>query len=90
MQVSQEKSEENIKIKINITLTNATEIETKCTADKNSYMVLLVGDSFNNIYFYEKYSHDFMVENGEIQKCIEISTVENCQVNVHFISQTWG
>lgn len=78
-------------IRFSITLTNATEIETKCTIDKNSYMILLVGDSFNNIYFYEKYSHDYMIENGEIEKCFEaFSPDENYHVNVHFISQTWG
>lgn len=90
LQVFSEKTENGTIIKFSITLTNATDIQIKCTLDKNSYMVLLVGDSFNNIYFYEKYSHDYMIENGEIQKQFESFSPEKHEIAIHFISQTWG
>lgn len=82
--------ENGVAVRFSITITNAAQIEEKCTVDRNSYMVLLVGDSFNNIYYYEKYSHDYMVQNGEMQKTFESCNPEKHEVNVHFISQTWG
>lgn len=90
LQVSHETNEKGVGVKFAITLSNAAEIEEKCTIDRNGYMVLLVGDSFNNIYFYEKYSHDYMIQNGEIGKSFEVNAVEKIEVGVHFISQTWG
>lgn len=90
LQVFHTKIENGTAIRFNITLKNATEVEEKCTIDKNSYMVLLVGDSFNNIYFYEKFSHDYMIQNGEIEKDFETASFEQHSVFVHFISQIWG
>lgn len=77
-------------VKFSITLENAAEIAENCTVNKNDYMVLIVGDSFNNIYIYEKFSHDYMVQNGEIHNAFETYNPEKYEVNIHFISQTWG
>lgn len=81
---------DGVTINLNVRLENALQIEGKCSIDRNSYMVLLVGDSFGNIFFYEKYSHDYMIQNGQISKSFIVSNSETHEVRLHFISQTFG
>lgn len=42
-------------VSLYVTLTNADDLNEKMTVDKNSYMILIVGDDENNILHYVKY-----------------------------------
>lgn len=53
--VNKEIQEDKILIKLTITMKNAAEVQNCSTLDLDSFMVLLVGDSLNNILVYERY-----------------------------------
>lgn len=92
-----------------ISILNQSTIEQHCTLDLNSFMILLVGDSFNNILVYERYrfvftsnvmfyiihflpfcSHDYLLQNCEIQKVVTVQHQEKNEVKAYFISDEWG
>lgn len=90
LQVSYDKVENGVTIRFSISLKNASEIQEKCTIDKNSQMVLLIGDSFNNIFIYEKYTHSYLIQNPVIGNSFDIDCPVKHEIYFHFISQIWG
>lgn len=90
LQIAHDRMGNNIIIRIHVQLRNPTDIEKQCTLDKNTHMVLLVGDSSNTTFIYEKYTHEYMAQNKHVYKSFRTTCTGQYEVYVHFMSQTWG
>ncbi|XP_066257533.1 probable ATP-dependent DNA helicase HFM1 [Euwallacea similis] len=76
-------------VEVKLHLLNPTNIQEKCTIDRDSMMTLLVGNSNNDILLYEKYSHAYMFECSEV-KCVINFMNSNAEfIKASFISENW-
>lgn len=63
---------------LHISLENAIMIQEKCTANINSGMVLLVGDSLNNIIIYERYRFSILLLCLHFRVLLSINIFSHC------------
>ncbi|XP_048523537.1 uncharacterized protein LOC109540673 [Dendroctonus ponderosae] len=68
---------------------NPSEIKQKCTVSLVSMMILLVGDSNNNILLYEKYSHSYMLDTLEVRRSFKITDANLEFIKACYISDNW-
>lgn len=88
-----EKVEENgniVTVKLTANMTNAEDVKEQCSLDIKGFMVLLVGDSSNNILIYERYSHEYILVNQPIIKVFQTNKEQQSEIKTHFISDEWG
>lgn len=63
---------------LRISLENAVMIQEKCTANINSGMVLLVGDSLNNVIIYERYRFYMLLTDLLLHFLLTIDIFSHC------------
>ncbi|XP_066152085.1 probable ATP-dependent DNA helicase HFM1 [Euwallacea fornicatus] len=76
-------------VEVKLRLLNFTNIQEKCTIDRDSMMTLLVGNSNNDILLYEKYSHAYMFECPEVKCSINFVNSNFEFIKASFISENW-